>query len=414
VDDFTAERKAIYPWAFFVAMTATLLLFFGLQALFPTLPLYIIAIGGSPADNGLASWALSLAALLTRPLAGVLADRWGRKPVLVLGAVLLGGGPLLYAFASSVPLLLGARAVHGVGLGLFTTAYPALIADLLPSGRYGEGLGLANIAPMLSMTVAPLLGEWAARQFGLRVLFLALGMVGGAGVLATLMLPGRGDDDHGYALRLRSGQALRRSLPRAGARGSGQAGMRQALRKPGVRAGTLGMALLGLPFGVFMAFLPLLADVRGLGGTGGAFTAFALAASLSQPAAGRIADRGGAGKMVLGGLALVGLVAGGLAAVADRWALLALAGLFGVGFGAARAGLETCVQGSVGPALRGSAAAAQYTAYDLLIGFGSWGLGALAGATDYCVMYATASGITLLGLAGGGLVVGRRRRIDGG
>jgi len=398
VDDLTAERKAIYPWAFFVAMTATLLLFFGLQALFSTLPLYIIAIGGSPADNGLASWALSLAALLTRPLAGVLADRWGRKPVLVLGAVLLGGGPLLYAFASSVPLLLGARAVHGVGLGLFTTAYPALIADLLPSGRYGEGLGLANIAPMLSMTVAPLLGEWAARQFGLRVLFLALGMVGGVGVLATLMLPGRGDDGHGYTLRLRSGQA----------------GMRQALRKPGVRAGTLGMALLGLPFGVFMAFLPLLADVRGLGGTGWAFAAFALAASLSQPAAGRIADREGAGKMVLGGLALVGLVAGGLAAVADRWVLLALAGLFGVGFGAVRAGLETCVQGSVGPALRGSAAAAQYTAYDLLIGFGSWGLGALAGATDYCVMYATASGITLLGLAGGGLVVGRRRRIDGG
>jgi len=398
VDDLTAERKAIYPWAFFVAMTATLLLFFGLQALFSTLPLYIIAIGGSPADNGLASWALSLAALLTRPLAGVLADRWGRKPVLVLGAVLLGGGPLLYAFASSVPLLLGARAVHGVGLGLFTTAYPALIADLLPSGRYGEGLGLANIAPMLSMTVAPLLGEWAARQFGLRVLFLALGMVGGVGVLATLMLPGWGDDGHGYTLRLRSGQV----------------GMRQALRKPGVRAGTLGMALLGLPFGVFMAFLPLLADVRGLGGTGWAFAAFALAASLSQPAAGRIADREGAGKMVLGGLALVGLVAGGLAAVADRWVLLALAGLFGMGFGAVRAGLETCVQGSVGPALRGSAAAAQYTAYDLLIGFGSWGLGALAGATDYCVMYATASGITLLGLAGGGLVVGRRRRIDGG
>ncbi len=84
--------------------------------------------------------------MLTRPLAGALADRWGRKPVLVLGAALLCGGPPLYAFVSSVPLLLGVRAVHGVGLGLFSTAYPALIADLLPPGRYGEGLGLANAA----------------------------------------------------------------------------------------------------------------------------------------------------------------------------------------------------------------------------------------------------------------------------
>ncbi|TET96358.1 MAG: MFS transporter, partial [Dehalococcoidia bacterium] len=362
-------------------------------------------------------------------LAGVLADRWGRKPVLVLGAVLLSGGPLLYAFVSNVPLLLGARAVHGVGLALFSTAYPALIADLLPSGRYGEGLGLANAAPMLSMAVAPLLGEWAAREFGFEVLFLALGAVGGVGVLVTLMLPGQGSGDHGYTLRRRSGQALRRRSGQAlrlgsgqalrlGSGqalrlGSGQAGLRQALRQPGVRTGTLGMALLGVPFGVFMVFLPLLADVRGLGGTGWAFTAFALAASLSQPAAGRFADRWGTGKTALAGLALVGLVAVGLAAAAARWALLALAGLFGVGFGAARAGLEARVQGSVGPALRGSAAAAQYAAYDLLIGFGSWGLGVLAGATDYRVMYATAGGITLLGLVVGRLMAGGRKRIDG-
>jgi MFS family permease len=363
-------------------MAATMLLFFSFQALFPVLPLYITAIGGSPADNGLATWVFALAALLTRPLAGALADRWGRKPVLVVGAVLFGSGPPLYALVSNMPLLLGARVAHGVGMALFSTAYQAFVADLLAPDRYGEGLGLANIASMVTMAAGPLFGEWAARGFGFGVLFMLLGAVGGVGLLATLVLPGRVRGGHGFtSLQL-----------------SGQSGLRQALRQSGVRAGALGMALLGVPFGAFIVFLPLLADARGLGGTGWVFAAYALASSLMLPAAGRIADRWGGGRTALVGLALVGVTAAGLAGVASSWSLLGLAGLLGAGHGVAQAGLGACVQGSVGHALRGSAAAIQYTAFDLLVGLGSLGLGLLASATDYCVMYAAVSGITLLGL----------------
>jgi MFS family permease len=164
------------------------------------------------------------------------------------------------------------------------------------------------------------------------------------------------------------------------------------------------MALLGVPFGAFIVFLPLLAEARQLGGTGGVFAAYALVATLVQPAAGRIADRWGTGRTVLVGLSLVGLAAAGLAAVTSRWALLGLAALFGAGGGAARAGLDARVQGSVEPALRGSSAAIQYTAFDLLIGFGSWALGLLVGLTGYSTMYATVSGITLLGLVVGWMV----------
>jgi MFS family permease len=175
----------------------------------------------------------------------------------------------------------------------------------------------------------------------------------------------------------------------------------------------LGMALLGVPFGAFIAFLPLLADARGLGGTGWVFAAYALVSSLVQPAAGRIADRWGGGRTALAGLVLVGLTTVGLVAAGSVWTLLGLAGLFGVGYGAARAGLDACVQGSVEPALRGRGAAIQYTAHDLLIGLGSWALGWLASAMGYGVMYATAGGITLLGLATGGLALGWRKG-DGG
>jgi MFS family permease len=399
------RTKAAYPWPFFAAMAATLLLFLSFQGLFPTLPLYIAAIGGSPADNGLASWVFALAAVVTRPLAGSLADRWGRKPVLVLGAIAFGGGPLLYGLKPNVPWLLGVRAIHGVGMALFTTTYQAFIADLLAPGRYGEGLGLANTASVVTMVAAPPFGEWLVRKSGFELLFLALGALGGMGVVATLVLPGPG------RIARTSSRSLSHGCPgsehgSADVPSPAQVGLRHALRQPGVRVGTLGMALLGVPFGAFIAFLPLSADARGLGGTGWVFAAYALTSSLVQPVAGRISDRWGGGRTALAGLALVGVTAAGLAVAGSMWTLLGLAGLFGAGYGAARAGLDACVQGSVEPELRGSGAAVQYTAHDLLIGLGCWALGWLAGAMGYGVMYATVGGITLIGLVIGGLIIG--------
>ena len=143
-----------------------------------------------------------------------------------------------------------------------------------------------------------------------------------------------------------------------------------------------------------------------MSGTGWVFAAYALAASLTQPAAGRIADRWGARRTAWVGLALVGMAAAGLAAAGSQWALVGLAMLLGVGYGVARAGLDVCVQGGLESALRASGAAIEYTAHDLLVGLGSWGLGWLANAAGYGVMYGAVGGITLLGLAGW-LTIGR-------
>ncbi len=378
-----ASRKAAYPWPFFLAMLASFLLFFSFLAMFPISPLYVSKVGGSSTDNGLATWVFALAALLTRPLAGFLADRWGRKPILMLGAVFFGGGPALHALAYNVPSLLAVKVFHGIGLACFSTAYQAFIAGLLPPDRYGTGLGLANIASSVAMIAAPLFGEWMVESFDFRPSFLIFGAIGALGFLTVLLLPDRN-----------------RAFARKPSSGGG--GPRDALRQRGVRVGALWMMLLGVPFGAFTTFLPLLASARDLGGAGLAFSVYALANTLARPLAGFVVDRWSSRGATLMGLVLVSMAALGFAVVVEGWALMGLAALFGVGSGATTAALDAIVQSSVGEALRGAAAAIQYSAFDTLVGFGSLGLGLLANAAGYGVMYGVVSGIVLLGLLVGG------------
>jgi MFS family permease len=373
-------------------LASAFLLFFSFQAIFPVSPLYIVEVGGASADNGLATWVFTLAALLIRPLAGILSDRWGRKPVLVLGAVFFSSGPLFHAFASNVPLLLVAKALHGIGLGCFSTAYQAFVADLLPPSRYGEGLGVASIAPSLAMVIAPLFGESMVAAFDFRWSFFVFGAIGGLGFLTTFWLPGRNSG------------SVRDSSAEGGS-------LREALRQPGVRAGSLGMALLGVSFGTFISFLPLLASARGLGGVGLVFAIYALAGVLARPVAGRATDRWGPRWVVLLGLLVVGLSVAGLSIVTGRWALMGSAFLMGIGGATASSALDAKVQMSVGHSLRGSASALQYTAFDTLVGFGSLGFGFLAEATDYGVMYGAVGVVVLLGVLVAGLWPRIRRRV---
>ena len=358
-----SPHRSRFPLSFYLVLFITLLLFFGMQALMPMLPLYVLHLGGTAADNGLVIWVFALASVLARPLAGSLADRWGDWPVLGVGALLFGGAPLLYSLCPDLVTLLAARAVHGAGMALYTTAYRAMAAELSPSPRQGEGLGMVGTASSLTMAVAPLAGEWVVGDWGFPALFK---LIGGLGIGA-------------FGLSLAMPRVRRRVVT------DGPGTMREALLRRDVRRGAVAMALLGLPYGALVGFLPLLAQARGLGPTGWVYAVYAVMVVVSGPACGSLSDRWGRLRVMVPGGALVALAAAGLALAGSWWAMVGLVALFGLGWGALRTSLDALVQDSAGSALRASATAAQYTAFDLGIGMGSLGLGALASAITWGV-----------------------------
>lgn len=384
-----ASPRSRFPLPFYLSLLSTLLLFFGMQALMPVLPLYVLHLGGTPADNGLVLWVFALASVLARPLSGVLADRWGDRLMLTTGALFFGGAPFLYAFCPNVLTLLLARAVHGAGMAVYTTSFRAVATELSPPERRGEGLGLIGTASSLTTVVAPLAGEALAQSRGILSLCIVLGALGLVAFGISLALPG-GKRDHG---------------------GDAYSGLRVVLRRGNVCRGTGAMALLGVSYGALVGYLPLLAQARGLGPTGWAYTAYAVAVVAGGMVAGRLADRWGRRQVMLPGWMLVTVATGGLALAGSRWEMIGLSALYGLGWGAVRTALDAWVQDGVGSSLRASATASQYTAFDLSIGLGSWGLGVLAQAVGYGPMFGLSA---LAAMPAGWLLAGRIRRPEPG
>jgi len=81
--------------------------------------------------------------------AGALADRWGRRPLLMVAGFLAAGGAGFFLFANEIPLLFVGGSLIAVGGGIFASASWSLATNLVPSSEGGQYLALANVATVL-------------------------------------------------------------------------------------------------------------------------------------------------------------------------------------------------------------------------------------------------------------------------
>jgi predicted MFS family arabinose efflux permease len=367
------DRERLFTPAFIRLSLADLAYFTSVGVTFHALPLYVTGrLGGDTASAGLAFGAYGITALICRPFAGRLADQRGRRPLLVLGAVLAGLGMVGIAFADSVPLVVLLRLVQGVAEAAFFVAGFAVLADLAPPARRGEALSYNSLGLYLGIALGPPLSEFLVERWGFTSAWLAAAVLSAAAALLGLTI----------------GET--RPAP------SGDEGRSRLIHWPAIPAG-IGFFTSLAAAGGFVAFAALHSAAIGMSNTSLALLVYGSAVVVGRIALARVPDR--LPPLPLGSAALAMICAGLVVMAVSPTRTALLAGVLCVALGVtfSTPAFFTAILATAGPGERGAASGTASAFIDLGLGFGPIALGLVARSGGIPAALAVAAAIAGLG-----------------
>ncbi|HLI63493.1 MAG TPA: MFS transporter [Terriglobales bacterium] len=150
------------------------------------------------AQVGFLTSAFFICYMLAAPLLAPLADRYSRKRIMALGALVWSAATLLSAITHNYDELLLRHVIVGVGEATFVAISPAFLADLFPEELRGRVMGLFYLATPVGSALGYLIGGYLGNRYGWRAPFLICALPGFLLALGVLGLrePARGASDH--------------------------------------------------------------------------------------------------------------------------------------------------------------------------------------------------------------------------
>ncbi len=239
----------------------------------PELPAYLTRMGGKE-YVGLIIALFTLTAGISRPFSGKLTDKWGRIPVMVIGALVSGLAALIYPLMSTVTGFLLIRLFHGFSTGFKPTGTSAYIADIVPKDKRGEALGISSFFGSIGMASGPAIGSLVYLEFGMDYLFYLSSFFAFASVAILIGMKETLEDRSKFSLgmlKIRSSDIF----------------------EPAVFTPSIVMVLTTLAFGTVVTLAPDFSDFLGLRNRGLFFVMFTSSSLLVRIVGGQLSDRYG-------------------------------------------------------------------------------------------------------------------------
>ncbi|WP_035075196.1 MFS transporter [Maridesulfovibrio zosterae] len=154
-----------------IVFLVTLIAIMGVSSIIPALPLIINKFGLHPSSVGMIFTLFTLPGIFFAPLAGIFADRLGRKKILIPSLLLFGTAGTACFFASSYSSLLWLRLIQGVGASAIGVINLTIIGDLFSGKDRIKAMGLNAGVLSMGTAIFPAIGGILA-QLGWQAPFL--------------------------------------------------------------------------------------------------------------------------------------------------------------------------------------------------------------------------------------------------
>ena len=342
--------------------------------LLPTAPFHIMDLGGSRTEAGLFLGFLTYASAISAPITGAIADRIGKRRVLIVASLAITVFSLLYAIAPSYQVVLGLVLIHGVFWSGLLSSSSSYVIDILPKARRAEGMGYSGFASILGVAVAPWIGLWLYDHGGWSLLCLeAAGLNLLMAFLAWRLPP---DKLHEGKHSLRPSDLVEWKI----------------------LVGGLTLFLYSFSYGGITSFVAVYAESVGVTPRALYFTVFCLTIVATRPFIGRYADRAGHARIIVPCLSMIVIGVWVLAIADSRPMFIISAMLFGLGFGSAYPIFVAHLMQHVPEHRRGATFGALIGAFDTGIGTGSIAVGWMSGRYGFGRAFGVAGAIALLSI----------------
>ncbi|MFJ7994527.1 MFS transporter [Peribacillus frigoritolerans] len=335
-----------------------------------TLAIYAVnELDASTSEAGLISGIFIIGTLIGRLFIGRFIDSIGRKKTLFIGLIFFTLTTLLYFVDLGIGFLLVNRLIHGMAMGMASTATGTIVAQIIPPTRKGEGIGYYSMSATLATAIGPFIGLFMAQHTSFQVIFsfcLALGVISLITAfflyVPALKVTAKVTESKGFKL---SNFIEPKALP--------------------ISIITL---LLAFCYSSVLSFISFYAIEIDLVNTASFFfVVYAVAVLLSRPFSGPLMDRKGSNFIMYPAFIIFGVGLLLLSMTTNSFTLLAAGFLIGLGFGNMQSSSQAIAVKLTPPHRMGMATSTFFIMLDAGLGFGPYILGFIIPVTGYSTLY---------------------------